>query len=70
MRGDAQVRFGKERKALRSGRLPLTSHKGTFRLPDVEPGVSALTVDERALDDLLDGIDVEAKSPTRRTPIH
>jgi transposase len=37
--------------------------RGTFRLPEVEDGTVA--IDERALDDLLDGIDVEAK---RRTP--
>ena len=41
--------------------------RGTFRLPEpVGEGVTSIVVDERALDDLLDGIDVEAKA--RRAP--
>lgn len=42
---------------------------GTFRLPETD-GRSYVPIDERALDDLLDGIDVE--SPKRRptTRIH
>lgn len=39
--------------------------KSTFRMPVVEPGATSITIDERALDDLLDGIDVEAASPRR-----
>ena len=43
--------------------------KGTFRLPEAtEPGTTSLVVDERALDDLLDGIDVEAKAQRVRRP--
>jgi transposase len=43
--------------------------KGTFRLPEaLEPGATSLAIDERALDDLLDGIDVEAKPPRVRRP--
>jgi transposase len=43
--------------------------KGTFRLPEaLEPGITSLAIDERALDDLLDGIDVEAKPERVRRP--
>jgi hypothetical protein len=38
--------------------------RGTFRLPEVAPGTLAVAIDERTLDDLLDGIDVEAKRKT------
>ena len=44
--------------------------RGTFRVPLVhEAGAASLAIDERALDDLLDGIDVEAqaKTPRRRS---
>jgi transposase len=44
--------------------------RGTFRLPEVEDGTRSLVIDERALDDLLDGIDVEAarkRGPLVRT---
>ena len=44
--------------------------RGTFRLPPVhDAGATSVMLDERALDDLLDGIDVEAqtKTPRRRT---
>lgn len=38
--------------------------QGTFRLPEPPGGDStSVTIDERVLDDLLDGIDVEAKTP-------
>jgi transposase len=38
--------------------------QGTFRVPEaVEPGATSLEIDERELDDLLDGIDVEAAPP-------
>ena len=34
--------------------------RGTFRLPEtLSPGASSVTLSERELDDLLDGIDVE-----------
>ena len=45
--------------------------RGTFRLPEVhEAGATSIALDERALDDLLDGIDVksETKTPRRRPP--
>jgi hypothetical protein len=33
-----------------------------FRLPEaIDPQATSIAIDERALDDLLDGIDVEAK---------
>ena len=36
--------------------------RGTFRLPEVEgEDTTSVSIDERALDDLLDGIGVEAK---------
>ncbi|MEO6419275.1 MAG: IS66 family insertion sequence element accessory protein TnpB [Polyangiaceae bacterium] len=36
--------------------------RGTFRLPDAtDLKAASITLDERALDDLLDGIDVDAK---------
>jgi transposase len=44
--------------------------RGTFRLPMSEAGASSVAIDERALDDLLDGIDVEAskkRAPLART---
>jgi len=39
--------------------------KGVFRLPQVEPGESSVLVEERVLDALLDGIEVEAAPPRR-----
>ena len=40
--------------------------KGTFRIPMAPTeGASVVTIDERALDDLLDGIDLDAPKPTR-----
>jgi transposase len=48
--------------------------KGTFRVPPCPAeGASVVTIDERALDDLLDGIDLDApqkKGPRRRTVAH
>jgi len=41
--------------------------RGTFRLPEpTTPDATALAIDEGALDDLLDGIDLEAKAPRAR----
>ena len=41
--------------------------RGTFRLPSpLEEGASTVVIEERALDDLLEGIDLEAHSPARR----
>ena len=42
--------------------------RGTFRLPDASADQTTVTLDDRALDDLLDGIDVEAKAPKKRPP--
>lgn len=46
--------------------------RGTFRVPETtDASATSITVDERVLDDLLDGIDVEATPrKTRRTRIH
>ncbi len=41
--------------------------RGTFRLPEAtDTKATSITLDERSLDDLLDGIDIEAKP--RRAP--
>lgn len=42
--------------------------RGTFRVPQVQDGQGGLVVEieERALEDLLDGIDVERGAPARR----
>lgn len=40
--------------------------KGTFRVPEVEGDAASVAIDERTLDDLLDGIDVEARPSARR----
>ncbi len=42
--------------------------KSTFRLPEAPGDATSIAIDERALDDLLDGIDVEVKAAPRRTP--
>jgi transposase len=70
------VFFGKRRDALK---ILFADHtgiclfykrldRGTFRMPPMdEAGAMSITLDERALDDLLDGIDVETETkPTRR----
>jgi transposase len=41
--------------------------RGTFRLPEAEPGTASVAIHERVLDDLLDGIDVDAKK--KRAPL-
>lgn len=42
--------------------------RGTFRLPGgITDDATSVAIDESALDDLLDGIDVEPKSDRRRT---
>jgi len=44
---------------------------GTFRLPLAAPGETTLTIEERALEDLLDGVDLDAAPPrARRTVRH
>jgi len=43
--------------------------EGTFRLPEPsDPSATSISVDEGALDDLLDGIDVEKKTRKQRRP--
>ncbi|MBA3844836.1 MAG: IS66 family insertion sequence element accessory protein TnpB [Actinobacteria bacterium] len=75
------VFFGKRRTALKilfadgSGLCLFYKRldSGTFRMPPVhEAGATSITLDERVLDDLLDGIDVESKSerPRRKTRMH
>lgn len=50
--------------------------RGTFRLPvdagDCDPGAVCIEVEERVLDELLDGIHLETKAPprSRRRPTH
>ena len=68
------VFFGKRRDALKvlffDGSGMCLFYKrldvGAFRLPEAESGTTSVAIDERALDDLLDGIDVEAKRKTPR----
>jgi transposase len=41
---------------------------GTFKLPTpLDAGATSVTIDERALEALLDGIDIEAVAPKRRS---
>jgi transposase len=69
------VFFGKRRDAIKvlfsdgTGMCLLYKRldRGTFRLPDAAPGATSVAIDERALDDLLDGIDVEAR--TKKVPL-
>jgi transposase len=73
------VFFGKRRSAIKvlffDGTGMCVFYKrldrGTFRLPEPEGDTMSVSIDERALDDLLDGIDVEArvKGPMRQ-PTH
>lgn len=46
--------------------------RGTFRIPEqLDPNATHIAVTERALDDLLDGIDVEpAKASARTRRVH
>ena len=42
--------------------------RGTFRLPEAPtPGATSVAIEERALEDLLDGIDIESAAPRRRS---
>jgi transposase len=43
---------------------------GTFRLPPVPEGTTQLTIEERVLDDLLDGVDLDPPALKRRTTTH
>jgi transposase len=69
--------FGKHRAALKvwffdgSGMCGFYKRldAGTFRLPaPLDPGASSVVIDERALEALLDGIDIDAPSAKRRRP--
>lgn len=69
------VFFGKRRDALKilfadaSGLCVFYKRldRGTYRVPAVhEAGATSIAIDERALDDLLDGIDVETDVKTSR----
>lgn len=65
------VLFGKRRDAMKilffDGTGMCQFYKrldhSTFRLPEaIDPKATSVVIDERELDDLLDGIDIEAKS--------
>ena len=43
--------------------------KGTFRMPEIATDATSIAIEERALDDLLDGINVEAKVPSPRAAL-
>ena len=68
------VFFGKRRSALKviffDGTGMCVFYKrldaGTFRLPLAPEGTTTLAIEERALDDLLDGIDLEPAALRRR----
>lgn len=73
------VFFGKRRDALKvlffdgSGLCLFYKRldRGTFRVPEAAvAGDSAVEIDERALDELLDGIDVEPAEPRRKGKLH
>ena len=69
------VFFGKRREAMKVLFFDGTGvclfykrlDKGTFRIPAMPAdGATGLMIEERALDDLLDGIDLDAPPPARR----
>ena len=67
------VFFGKRRDAIKvlffdgSGMCVFYKRldRGTFRVPEAEGGATSVAIEERALDDLLDGIDVEVTKRTK-----
>jgi transposase len=72
------VFFGKRREALKVLFFDGTGlcqfykrlERGVFRLPEAyEAGATTVAIEERALDDLLDGIDVEPRT-RGRDPVH
>lgn len=74
------VFFGKRRDAIKilffdgSGMCQFYKRldKGTFRIPEVAANATHLEIEERALDDLLDGIDLGTESAAaraRREPV-
>jgi len=69
------VFFGKRREAMKVLFFDGTGvclfykrlDKGTFRIPAAPAdGAAVVEIEERALDDLLDGIDLESPPPTAR----
>jgi transposase len=70
------VFFGKRREALKvlffdgSGMCQFYKRldRGVFKLPQPIEGATTVAIDERVLDDLLDGIDVEPRPP--RSVVH
>jgi transposase len=75
------VFFGKRRSALKVFFADKTGlcvfykrlHRNVFRLPaPLDERVTSVVIDERALDDLLDGIDIEraASRPRQRESVH
>ena len=73
------VFFGKRRSALKVIFFDGTGlclfykrlDRGTFRIPMGPDGATSVVIDERVLDDLLDGIDLDVASPRRtRTLTH
>ena len=44
--------------------------RGTFRLPPVPDGTTTLVVEERVLDDLLDGVDLDPPPSKSRSTTH
>lgn len=72
------VFFGKRREAIKvlffdgSGMCLFYKRldKGTFRVPPIDGSGATVAIEESALDDLLDGIDVEVKEPSRRARVH
>ena len=75
------VFFGKRREAIKLLFFDGTGmcifykrlDRGTFRLPEPPAeGVTSVEIDERVLEDLLDGVDVEAarSRPRRRQVVH
>jgi transposase len=77
-RGGAMfVFFGRRRDALKilffdgSGLCQFYKRldRGVFRVPEpLDPNCPSITIDERVLDDLLDGIEVEPKPKRSRRP--
>lgn len=43
---------------------------GTFRLPPCREGTTTLPIEERVLDDLLDGVDLDSPLTKRRATTH
>jgi len=69
------VFFGKRREALKvlffdgTGMCQFYKRldRGVFRLPEpLVEGATTVSIDERVLDDLLDGIDLQTKAPVLR----